>query len=100
MSSDWPIQENKEELKELGRDIGHRPVCPECGKNSIVLFTPPKEYLYPKDGKVHPDAYKLLGTPDYIDWEKAHLYCCNGQTNCKFRTLLGDLGKVNVNTPA
>lgn len=76
-------------------DRSHRPICPECGKHSIVMFTPPKAYLYPKDGTVHPDAY-TLPTNEKIDWDKAHLYCCNGETNCKFTTLLGDLGKRNV----
>lgn len=82
--------------REQPRDVSHRPICPECGKQTIVLFTPPKDYLYPKDGTVHPDAYALLGKPEYVDWERAHLYCCNAETNCKFDTKLSDLGKVNV----
>ena len=57
------------------------PICPECKKDTIVLFTPPKE----------PIDFSKLGKPDYIDWEKAHLYCCNGQSNCKFSPRLFDL---------
>lgn len=66
------------------------PICPECGESSIVGFTPPKAYLYPKDGTVHPDAYKLLGKPEYVDWERAHLYCC-ADNNCKFNTRFNQL---------
>lgn len=77
------------------RDVSHRPICPECGKHTIVLFGPLKEYLYPKNGPVHPDAYKLSPI-ECTDWEKAHLYCCNGETDCKFSTLLSDLGKSNL----
>lgn len=61
-----------------------RPICPECGKATLTLFLPPKKYLYPKDGEVHPDAYKLLGTEEYVDWYRAHLYCSNGTKNCQF----------------
>ena len=57
------------------------PICPECGKHTIVLFTPPKE----------PINDSLLGTNEYIDWDRSHLYCCNGSTNCKFNTPLKEL---------
>ena len=57
------------------------PICPECGKDSIVLFSPPKE----------PVNFDLLGTQDYIDWFRAHLYCCNGASNCKFEIKIVDL---------
>jgi len=50
-----------------------RPICPECGCNTIVVYTPPKE----------PIEYSKIGTPEYIDWHRANLYCCNGETNCK-----------------
>lgn len=43
-----------------------RPICPECGEETIVLFTPPI-----------PNTMKA-------DYGKAHLYCCNGETNCKY----------------
>jgi hypothetical protein len=55
------------------------PVCPECGKHTIVAFTPPIE----------------TGVARYferaIDWDRAHLYCCNGETNCSFNTRILDL---------
>lgn len=57
------------------------PICPECGMHTIVAFTPPKE----------PANFELLGKPEYVDWERAHLYCCNGETNCKFNTRFVDL---------
>lgn len=57
------------------------PLCPECGYNTIVGFTPPKE----------PAQFELLGTPEYVDWNRARLYCCNGETNCKYNTRFLDL---------
>jgi len=78
-------------LKIIKLEKRRYPICPECGKHTIVMFSPPKDYLYPKDRKVHPDAYKLLGTQEYVDWDKAHLYCCNGTTNCTFNTKIRDL---------
>jgi len=57
------------------------PICPECKKETVVLFTPPKE----------PIKFELLGKQEYVDWYKAHLYCCNGLTNCKFEARLIDL---------
>ena len=59
------------------------PICPECGKHTIVLFTPPKERIVGTE-----EGYRTIGTPEYIDWYRAHLYCCNGETNCKFNTPL------------
>lgn len=57
----------------------HYPVCPECGEDTIVLFTPPKEGQY------------CDGDLSKIDWSRAHIYCCNGKTNCKINTLLTEL---------
>ena len=54
------------------------PICPECGCNTIVLFTPPREDVWNDLTK----RYALIGTAEYVDWDRAHLYCCNGQTNC------------------
>ncbi len=62
------------------------PICPECGKHTIVLFTPPKEGIVGTE-----EGYRTIGTPEYVDWNKAHLYCCNGETNCEFNTRLLDL---------
>ena len=62
------------------------PICPQCGKNTIVLFTPPKEGIVGT-----PEGYRTMGTPDYVDWDKAHLYCANGQTNCDFNTPIKNL---------
>lgn len=62
------------------------PICPECGKHTIVLFAPPKDGIVgTKKG------YETLGTPEYVDWNKAHLYCCNGETNCTFNTPINEL---------
>jgi len=44
------------------------PICPECLKNTVVLFSPPN---LPAD-----------------EWS---LYCSNGESNCGFRTKLNDL---------
>ena len=54
------------------------PICPECGRNSIVAFIPPKKGKYA--GKILQD----------LDWERAHLYCAN-DTNCQFNTRILDL---------
>jgi len=51
------------------------PICPECKQPTLDFFTPPNE----------PPNFKILGTPEYIDWYRAHLYCTNGKTNCKYR---------------
>lgn len=70
----------------------NRPICPECGKQTIVLFTPPKTGIVgTKEG------YKTIGTPEYIDWERAHLYCCNGETNCKYEAMI--MGDEKLTTP-
>lgn len=53
----------------------NRPICPECGCNTIVLFTPPKADSI----KNHVD----ISSQEYVDWSRAHLYCCNGESNCK-----------------
>ena len=55
------------------------PICPQCGANTIVIFTPPREGIVGTD-----EGYRLLHerSPNYVDWHRAHLYCCNGETNC------------------
>lgn len=70
----------------------NRPICPECKKQTIVLFTPPKEGIVGTD-----EGYSTIGTPEYIDWNKAHLYCCNGKTNCKYEARL--MGDDKLTTP-
>lgn len=62
------------------------PICPECGQNTIVGFTPPREGIVGTE-----EGYKTIGTSAYVDWERAHLYCCNGESNCKFDTRFNDL---------
>lgn len=69
-----------------------RPICPQCGQQTIVLFTPPKDGIVGTD-----DGYNLLGTPEYVDWTKAHLYCCNGETNCSYEAYL--FGDNKLTTP-
>jgi hypothetical protein len=57
----------------------NRPICPECKKQTVVLFSPPREGIVgTKEG------YDTIGTPEYVDWNRAHLYCCNGESNCKY----------------
>ena len=62
------------------------PLCPECGMATIVGYTPPREGIVGTD-----EGYRTIGTAAYVDWERAHLYCCNGETNCKFQTRFFDL---------
>jgi len=62
------------------------PVCPECGKHTIVLFTPPKEGIVGTE-----EGYRTIGTPEYVDWAKASIYCANGETNCNITTRLNEL---------
>lgn len=62
------------------------PICPECGKDTVVLFSPPREGLVGTD-----EGYRTIGTPEYVDWDRAHLYCCNSTSNCKFSTRILDL---------
>lgn len=57
------------------------PICPECNQETVVLFSPPKM----------PIDFKIIGEQEYVDWYKAHLYCCNGQSNCKWTAKLIDL---------
>lgn len=62
------------------------PICPECGCNTVVLFSPPREGIVgTKEG------YETMGTSAYVDWDKAHLYCANAETNCHLNTLLSEL---------
>jgi hypothetical protein len=83
MSIDWPVWEMGEEpivpKQELPATKRY-PICPECGENTIVAFTPPREGIVGTE-----EGYRLLheGSPSYVDWHRAHLYCCNGSTNCK-----------------
>lgn len=57
----------------------NRPLCPECKQATIVIFTPPKKGIVGTD-----EGYATIGTPEYVDWYRAHLYCCNGQSNCTY----------------
>ena len=68
-----------------------RPICPLCGCNTLVLFTPPREEIF-AHAKLR---YALLGTPEYVDWDRAHLYCCNGDTACDIQIPL----KGGLTTP-
>jgi len=63
------------------------PICPHCGCNTLVMFAPPKKEVFDDLDK----RYKLWGTTEYVDWDRAHLYCCNGETDCKFETKIKDL---------
>lgn len=56
-----------------------RPICPLCGCNTLVLFSPPREEVFAHDKL----RYTMLGTQEYVDWDRAHLYCCNGETDCR-----------------
>lgn len=70
----------------------YRPICPECNKPTIVLFTPPREGIVGT-----PEGYETIGTSAYIDWDRAHLYCCNAETNCKTEWKI--IGDDNLSTP-
>ena len=67
------------------------PICPECGQPTLVGFTPPKPGIVGTE-----KGYRTLGTPEYVDWTRAHLYCCNAKTNCKFNTRFVDLTTPTV----
>lgn len=41
------------------------PICPECGKDTIVLFSPPDRPM--------------------------SIYCCNGSSNCRIDTPISEL---------
>ena len=56
------------------------PICPVCGCNTIVAFSPPRHGIVGTD-----EGYRLYSEKNwaaYVDWNRAHLYCCNGETNC------------------
>jgi len=56
------------------------PICPECGCNTIVMYSPPREGIVGAE-----EGYRLYAEKNwsaYVDWNRAHLYCCNGETNC------------------
>jgi len=72
-------------LKIVSLKKSRYPICPECGKRTIVLFTPPK-----CDSNGIP-YFSKIGTPEYTDWERAHLYCCNADSNCSYDTFLYQL---------
>ena len=80
---DGPPEPSQPELPATKR----YPVCPECGCNTLVMFTPPKEDVWNDLDR----RYALIGSQDYVDWDRAHLYCCNGETDCKFDTRIRDL---------
>lgn len=69
-----------DELEKKKRWVRY-PICPECGHDTVVLFSPPKE----------PVDFEKIGEQEYIDWYKAHLYCCNATTNCKWEARIIDL---------
>lgn len=57
------------------------PICPLCGCNTIVMYSPPREGLVGTD-----EGYRLYfeqNWAEYVDWNRAHLYCCNADTDCK-----------------
>lgn len=64
-----------------GRTITNYLICPECGKNTVVAHTGPKE----------PINFKLYPKDEYWDYKNASLYCCNAETNCKFYVKVSDL---------
>ena len=74
--------------KILKKEKRKYPVCPECGQHTIVLFSPPHRG---KDGKVLcPDKF-FKDPQGYVDWHEAHIYCCNGSTNCQINTKIIEL---------
>lgn len=78
-------------MKEI---IKNRPICPECKQPTIVLFSPPNDGLVGTE-----KGYKLYHDKDwqnYVNWARAHLYCCNGKTNCKYTAYLIDDDKLTT----
>ncbi|TXG76594.1 hypothetical protein E6Q11_04305 [Candidatus Dojkabacteria bacterium] len=69
-------------MKKITIELKQRkyPICPECGQASLAGFIPPKEGMSFTE---HGDSA--------IDWNKAHLYCTNGNTNCSYSTKIKDL---------
>lgn len=61
------------------------PICPDCGCNTLVGFTPPREGIIGTQ-----EGYDTIGTPEYVDWNRAHLYCAN-DANCKYEARFVDL---------
>lgn len=59
--------------------VAKRPICPDCGCNTLVLFAPPKQGMY------------CDGNWDKVDLDRTHLYCCNGETDCKTIFYLNEL---------
>ena len=82
MSRDWDVKIDgpppNEPLPPELPTTKLRPICPLCGCNTLVLFSPPREEVFAHDRL----RYLMLGTQEYVDWDRAHLYCCNGETNC------------------
>lgn len=82
MSRDWDVRIDgplpQEPLPQELPKTKLRPICPLCGCNTLVLFSPPRDEILAHDKL----RYSMLGTQEYVDWDRAHLYCCNGETNC------------------
>lgn len=85
MSTDWDDPDAdrfaqflpKEPEKQSTRNY---PICPRCGCNTIVMYSPPREGIVGTE-----EGYRLYHEKNwaaYVDWNRAHLYCCNGDTNC------------------
>lgn len=73
----------------------NRPICPECKEQTIVLFTPPRDGLVGTD-----EGYTLYhdkNWQEYVDWNKAHLYCCNAKTDCNYKAMI--IGGNELTTP-
>ena len=71
-----PVEPTPEPLPETKR----YPICPVCGCNTLVMYSPPRDGLVGTD-----EGYRLYAEKNwaaYVDWNRAHLYCCNGETNC------------------
>lgn len=99
MSRDWneaidgplPVDAKPKELPDTKR----YPICPQCGCNTLVMFSPPRPGLVGTD-----EGYRLYGDAnwaEYVDWSRAHLYCCNGETNCnvKIDVIGGAMSPIN-----
>lgn len=74
LANDWQVAVEKK-----------LPICPDCGNNTIVAFFPPRKGIVGTE-----EGYRTIGTPEYVDWERAHISCA-ADNNCKINIRLLDL---------
>lgn len=94
-SNSIPCDIDMKKYKILKLEKRHYPVCPECGRHTIVGFFPPRDCdtcgvaltgngSICETGKTHPIIWQGDAT-------RSSLYCCNGETNCSYHVLFSEL---------